>query len=202
VVEATRAEVMRRSSVRVERLMVEEPITTTSEEVSRDVVTELVTTEPALFVDVISTTVEDGASDVVSAEEGVSAAELEGVGSADDAAGEDSAAAVLAAGSLEDDMAVEAAAVVVDVASAASAVAVTPVPRICLLFGLMPSGMLSAPICAKPKKNESMVALIIFPTTPSSADWAGETPGRAAVELKVEIAWELSWGRNTRLMMV
>lgn len=190
VADVTRAELTSRSEVRVERLMVEEPTTTTSEEVFRvdedfDVLMEVVTVEPAELVLVMTTAdVCVGASEVCAALDAVlSADELAAVGSALDEAGVD--AALLAGTLLAEDM-VDAGAVL-EACEVADEVA--PVPTACLLFGIMPSGMMSARICAKPRNNESIVALIIF-LAPSSADWTSETPDpfwHATVELNVEI---------------
>jgi hypothetical protein len=177
VFDATRAEVTSRSEVRVERLMVDEPITTISEEVSlddeTDVLTELVIVELSLLVVVIATEVCVGTSEVGALEGGAAVSWADELAMVEDGAGEDGA--VLAGGALlaEDIIEDDSAGVVVS-AVVEDEEEVTPVPTACLLFGFMPSGILSAPICANPRNNESMVALI----TPSPADWASKTPTR------------------------
>jgi hypothetical protein len=178
VFDATRAEVTSRSEVRVERLMVDEPITTISEEVSlddeTDVLTELVIVEPSLLVVVIATEICVGTSEVGALEGGAAVSWADELGMVEDGAGEDGA--VLAGGALlaEDIIEDDSVGLVVSAVVVEDEEEVTPVPTACLLFGLMPSGILSAPICANPRNNESMVALI----TPSPADWASKTPTR------------------------
>lgn len=170
VVEATRADETIRSEERVERLMVVEPMTTMAEEVSRGrevlVTMELVMVEPALLVVVMATVLEEGASaggdEEGAAEVSTAAEELGVLGAADVGAAEDSAG-VLTGASLEDMVgAFEVEDAIAGVDDASGVDDVPPVPTACLLFGLMPSGMVSAPICAKPKKKESIVPLRIF----------------------------------------
>lgn len=109
--------------------MVEEPTTTTSEV---EDVAALVADDASPAVDVMLTEVEDGSEDdAVSVGAVLSLVEELGVGLADEGGGE--LVAVLG-----EDM--------VGVVEVGVADEVPPVPTICLLFGMMPSGMVSAPI--------------------------------------------------------
>lgn len=168
VVDPYKVDEMTKSDVRVERLMVELPTTTISE-VGEDTTLD-VTEEPTLDVVVISTLLGDAvvdcsdvdASEVEEVVVDVASVVVGVVGAADVGASDEigvdtevDVVVVVESVEVKDDMVVDSS--VVEGASVVDVV--TPVPTTCLL-GMMPSGMLSAPICEKKREN-MMVETII-----------------------------------------
>ena len=172
VSDATRAFVTTVALERVERLMVDDPITTSlladpvrvdtplfvEPPATADVVIRLVTAEPCELVVVTSIvvgTVDEGACDVSSADVGVVCAVFE--------VGVDSGVAdVSCVGSDvgEADVGVVSCVSLVGVADSEVAMLVlevTPVPTTCLFCGTMPAGMSSARTCAKPRLKRASI---------------------------------------------
>lgn len=175
VVDSYNADVTTVSDERVARSMVEEPTTTTSEVRERVLVDCEVTVEPALLVVVISIVVGvadvDCCSDVVASDVGVVVSSADVVGVVASVVGVVSAAVVVSdvtGAEVVVSAVVGSAADVVDIVDDSSVVEeasvvelVTPVPTTCRL-GMMPAGMLSAPICENPKKSENMMVNLEF----------------------------------------